>query len=80
MRTTISLDDAVARLAEQVCAKENRNFSNLCEVALAAYCGARVEDPAKAELYAAAEVLTMPVALTALKREAVRKMKRRKAA
>jgi hypothetical protein len=38
MRTTISLDDNVAALAEKMAKLENRNFSNLCEVALAAYC------------------------------------------
>jgi len=40
MRTTISIDDTVADLAAKIAEREKRNFSNLCEVALAEYCEA----------------------------------------
>lgn len=67
MRTTISLDDNVAALAEKIAEREKRNFSNLCEVALAEYCKPRAEDGQHADLIAAAEEVGIEQAVATLK-------------
>lgn len=68
MRTSISIDDGVAALADKIATREKRNFSNLCEVALAEYCGPRESSQAHAELIATAEEVGIDTALAALKR------------
>jgi hypothetical protein len=74
MRTTISIDDNTATIAEAVMAKENRNFSNLCEVALQQYCDRANAHPME-ELMAAAKEAGLPKALAAVQ-NIVRKKKR----
>lgn len=73
MRTTISLDDKIAALAETIAVRENRNFSNLCEVALSAYCQPRMEDNSKEQVLAAAEEVGFDNAIQTLRRSARRK-------
>ena len=73
-RTSISLDGELYAAALALCAKEreNRDFSNLCEVALRDYLTARGALPGdvamKAEIIAAAEQIGLPVALDNLRR------------
>jgi predicted transcriptional regulator len=56
MRTSITLDDQVAELANRLAEKETRgNFSLICEKALAEYCGARLVDSDHTALIAAAQ-------------------------
>lgn len=73
-RTTISLDGEIYAAALALCAKdrENRDFSNLCEMALREYLSARGALPGdvaiKAEIIATAEQLGLPAALDNLRR------------
>ena len=57
MRTTISLDPRLAQLAKRAAKTERRNFSNLVEVALAAYITPAARPTAEAE--AALELRTL---------------------
>jgi hypothetical protein len=75
MRTTINIDETTAKIAEKVMEKENRNFSNLCEVALNEYCGPRQQGDAHAMVIANAEEIGLDRALELL-RAAPRKRKR----
>lgn len=81
MRTTISIDDEIAEMAERIMAREVRNFSNLCEVALREYFEARdiptdgiqrAENPL-AEVMSAASEIGMTEALEILRRAARRR-------
>jgi predicted transcriptional regulator len=68
MRTTISLDDTIADLADKVAKRENRSFSNLVEVALSEYCEASNEvDAITAEATAAAESVGPAKVIAALR-------------
>ena len=49
MRTTISLDPRLTQLAKRAAKTERRNFSNLVEVALAAYITPAARPTAEAE-------------------------------
>jgi hypothetical protein len=49
MRTTISLDPRLAQLAKRAAKTQRRNFSNLVEVALAAYITPAARPTAEAE-------------------------------
>jgi len=69
-RTTISVDDEIAALASRICEKENRNFSNLCEVALQQYCEPRVQDASHDEVIAAAKEIGVDKAVVVLRRAA----------
>lgn len=74
-RTTISLDGGVYAAALALCApdKENRDFSNLCEMALREFLGARGAMPEaaaqKAELLATAEMIGIPAAIEQLRKK-----------
>jgi metal-responsive CopG/Arc/MetJ family transcriptional regulator len=58
MRTSISIDDGVAELAEGIRKKEGRpSFSNVVEVALTEYCSARGGHDHSAEIAEAAKDL-----------------------
>lgn len=73
-RTTISIDPDLYAAALALCApdRENRDFSNLCEVALRECLAARGALPGdtllKAELLAAAEQMGLPAAIEQLRR------------
>lgn len=71
-RTTISISQGVADLAAKVGDAENRNFSNLCEVALQEYCSARGVDPKDAEIAAAVKRIGKDRALEVLSNTARR--------
>jgi len=73
MRTSISLDDNIAKLAEQMAQRENRNFSNLCEIALSEYCAARGAVDPTSEMIAAAQQIGLPQATAILVRAARRR-------
>lgn len=75
MRTTISIDDAVAVTAEGMAKREKRNFSNLCEVALDEYCAARGQVQDAPLLMAAAEQVGVPEAIALLTKAARAKHK-----
>jgi metal-responsive CopG/Arc/MetJ family transcriptional regulator len=72
-RTSITLDETLYEAALVVCSpdRENRDFSNLVEVALRDFLSVRNALPecsaAKAEILALAEQVTLPVALQILK-------------
>jgi len=74
-RTTISLDGEIYAAALALCApdRENRDFSNLCEMALREYLAPRGALPAdialKAEVLATAEQIGLPSALEQLRRK-----------
>lgn len=78
MRTSISIDDNIAELAEKVAERESRNFSNLCEVALKEYCGDRALPVEEAELLASAKEVGVKNALAAV--DALKRPHRKRAA
>lgn len=74
-RTSISIDGGIYGAALKICApdKENRDFSNLCEVALREFLAARGAMPAdiaqSQEIIATARELGFPAALDALRKK-----------